>query len=133
MKLKDLCGTHIFSGVELGKTEYESFGYVEQTNYVKFTLDGTHYYAIENPSDGYRSYMEEMQISENSPEIKIPFVEVLCRMRDSNIYETNEVLDFIDLKNGKKIFSVGTANTDDYYPYVVFEYHPENIHYNENR
>lgn len=41
--------------------------------------------------------------------------------------EVDDILVFVDVKNGKEILKVGTGNTDDYYPYCVLEYTPENL------
>ena len=99
---------------------------------MKFTLDGITYLVAENPSDGYRSYAEDLEVVDEPCKTPLPNVEVVCTMREDRFRE-DDVLVFIDALNGKKILEVGTANTNDYYPYCVMEYTPENMSCNENR
>lgn len=47
--------------------------------------------------------------------------------------ERNDILVFHDVMNGKEILAIGTGNFDDYYPYCVLEYTPENMFCNEGR
>ena len=128
MELKNLTGKHILAGVEIGTT-INKFG--ECCGVVKFTLDGVTYRAVEDPDDGYRSYMQELEIVEEKCKIRVPNVEVLCCMKDNTDYEVNDILVFVDTENGEQFLLVGTGNTDDYYPYCVMEYYPEKLHYNK--
>ena len=134
MELKELVGAHILSGVEVGCEERQIYSWAEHRNYVKFTLDGVTYKAVEDPDDGYRSYMEELEVSETSCKTKLPDIEVFCVMSAVGEYEgESDVLCFYDVLSGKKIMAVGTENTNDYYPYCILEYHPENMYCNINR
>ena len=81
-ELKDLIGKHILSGVETGVLKRKRYWREEECAYVKFTLDGVTYLAIEDPDDGYRSYMEELEISEIPCKVNLPNIEVLCKMMD---------------------------------------------------
>lgn len=134
MELIDLIGKHTFTGVELGTTERKSWaGRYEKVNSVKFELDGIIYMATENPEDGYRSYMNELEIINEPLKFKIPQMQVVCVHDTQNEYGSkSDILSFIDVENGKVFLRIGTANTDDYYPYCLFEYKPENMHYNQN-
>ena len=135
MELKDLIGRHILSGIETGQVMCESFGYEEECEYIKFTLDGVHYMAVEDPDDGYRSYMRELEISDTPCRYSLPDVEVECHMLPDCVecsYE-NDILVFVDVRNGKEVLSVGTGATDDYYPYCVLNYKPENLSCNEGK
>ena len=132
-ELRDLTGNHIFSGIEVGRMEYVGFwGYTEKCNYIKFTLDGVNYLAIEDPCDGYRSRMQELEVSNIPCKIPLPNIKVVCRMREEGRFG-NDVLEFIDSQNDKQILAVGTDNYDDWYPYCVLEYSPENMSCNERR
>lgn len=82
MCLKELCGIHVLSGIEVGMREVERYGCKECANYIKFTLDGITYLAVEDPSDGYRSYMDDLEIVDETCKIKLPNVQVRCRMRE---------------------------------------------------
>lgn len=129
MKLCDLAGIHCLSGVETGTDSFVLYSVPEESNYIKFTLDKTTYMAIEDPDDGYRSYLvDDLKVCDTPCRFQFPPVVVLCRMIET---DSREVLEFINLVNGKTILLIGTEETDDYYPYCVMEYHPEHIHYNE--
>lgn len=135
MELKKLKGKHIFTGVELGSTKVQSYedGPFENANYVKFELDDITYIAVEDPDDGYRSYMKELSISKESIKYKIPSLLVTCIYEAKNDGYTCDILRFVDVENGETFLRIGTADTDDYYPYCVFEYKPENLHFNQNK
>lgn len=131
MQLEDLVGKHILSGIEVGTIEIKDGWYVEETNYLKFVLDGTCYFASENPSDGYRSYMNDLRVIDETCEIPLPNVEVVCHMKEVYKCGADDTLIFIDAANGKKILEIGTDYSDEWYPYCVLEYIPENMSCNE--
>lgn len=56
--LEHLCGSHIFSGVEMTTEKHHSLYQGEETDrdVCLFTFDGITYKATEDPDDGYRSY-----------------------------------------------------------------------------
>lgn len=127
MELKDLVGKKILDAVDFSnegvKRDYdESY---ENCNVCRFRLDGVVYSAIEDPSDGYRSAMRELQIDEKA-EVKnsFPSTEVVCRHRDEGRYDSDDVLEIIDTTTGKTILEVGTLSTDDYYPCYVANFDP---------
>lgn len=132
MELKDLCGKHILSGIEKGTCNIEVLGGQENVDYVKFCLDGISYVAIEDPEDDYRSTCRELEVSETECRIKLPDVEVVGIMKGNERYEDHDILMLIDCITGKVVLSVGTANYDDYYPYCVMEWTPENLSCNIN-
>lgn len=131
MELNELVGEHILSGIETGTKQIEGFWGEETCNFVKFTLDGVTYLALEDPDDGYRSYMEELQIVEERCKFPLPNVKVICVMRKSEeeygFHQEDDILSFIDAISRKEILAIGTANTDDYYPWCVMEYYPQNM------
>lgn len=127
MELKDLIGKHILSGIEVGQKTVERYSYQETCNYIKFTIDGTTYMAFEDPNDGYRSYMEELKIVEEPCKIKLPNIFVRCHMEEDGDWIKNDILVFVDVENGKTILEIGTGNYDDYYPFCVLNYYPENM------
>jgi hypothetical protein len=132
MELENLKGCHILKGIELGTREVDGFWKKTNSNYIKFTLDDTTYLAVEDEADGYRSYMRELEIVDEKCKIKIPNIQVVCKMRKER-YEDCDILEFIDLMNGEMILAIGTGNTNDYYPYCCFEYYPEKMACNEER
>jgi hypothetical protein len=136
IELENLKGEHTLSGIEVGEREFKNFwGHKEECGYIKFTLDGITYIAVEDPDDGYRSYMRDLEIVDEDCEIKLPDIKVCCKMRedDKGWNETNEVLEFIDLINCETILAIGTGNTSDYYPYCVLDYYPERMSCNADR
>ena len=60
LNLSDLVGAHVLSGIETGVRAFDDSFWCETSNYIKFTLDGITYMAVEDPDDGYRSYMGEI-------------------------------------------------------------------------
>lgn len=127
IELKDLCGKHIFSGCELTSTKRIVYGYEGDSNVCLFTLDGVTYKISENLDDGYRSYHDEVVVSENQPRYTFPGIEVVCSMMDNDKSGEHDVLVVRDASNGEIILKVGTKYIDDYYPYCLFEYTPENM------
>lgn len=130
MKLKDLCGKHIFSGCELTSTNRKEFGGHFANCVCLFTLDGITYKAVENPGDGYRSYMDELEISDAAPRYSFDGVDVICYMQENDY---NDILVIRDTHNGKTILEVGTEMYDDYYPVCHFLYQPENMICNDGK
>lgn len=127
--LKSLAGTHIFTGVERGILKVnKQFSWDQDKNTIRFELDGQVYEAVENPSDGYRSYMDRLVISNKQVRNKIPETQVVCVYRDDS---DCDLLDFIDCKNGKVFLTIGTRHVGDYYPVCIFEYSPEKLSINE--
>lgn len=136
MKLKDLVGIHLMTGIETGTIKINGWWYKSNNcNYVKFRLDNVTYMAVEDPEDGYRSCCNELEIVDEECKTKLPAILVECKMReDSNVTgwhkEKNDILEFYDAVNKQMFMAVGTGNIDDYYPYFVFEYTPELLSFN---
>jgi hypothetical protein len=131
MELEDLVGKHILSGVDEDSKSIERYGSLENCNVINFVLDGTTYSATEDPEDGYRSSMDEIIVSDFTVKNSFAGIEVLGIMRGTTDYSKNDVIDFFDTKNGKLVLSVGTENTDDYYPSFVASFVPENMSVND--
>lgn len=127
--LKSLAGSHIFTGVERGFLKVDKqFSWDQDRNTIRFELDGQVYEAVENPSDGYRSYMDKLVLSNKSIHNRIPETQVVCVYRDDS---DDDLLDFIDCKNGKVFLTIGTKHVNGYYPVYVFEYNPELLSINQ--
>lgn len=126
MELKDFKGKYQLQGVDEFTGAVKTWGdRFEDCNAIRFKLDGVVYVATEDPDDGYRSYLGELKIDE--VDTKNPFngVEVIASYRDINKYnETSEIVDFIDTTTGDIVLSVGTDNSDDYYPCFVAYFNP---------
>ena len=136
MKLEDLAGVHNLDAVDFTNEKVETWS--DQFNdcqAVRFRLDGICYMAIEDPEDGYRSCMKELVISTYAGLINIfAPIEVIGVYKDkSDSDEWNEewdILQLIDTKTNNIVLEVGTKNTDDYYPYFVAEFSPQNMSIN---
>ena len=107
----------------------------EEGGYISFTLDGITFTAIEDPDDGYRSYlMDGLDISEKKCTNTFPPVDVVCRMVEQDKYWGEcSVLVFEDVRTHKRVLAIGTAYTDDHRPCCAMEYHPGNFYYNERK
>jgi len=79
--------------------------------------------AIEDESDGYRSYLKSVEVKEIGD--LIFFVTPIATVKITE--ETGASCDlyvFTD-SEGYVWLTFGTNNTDDYYPYFTFEYKPQ--------
>lgn len=128
MKLSDLVGEHILSGIETGGREVQACGETVTASCVKFTLDGMTYLALEDPDDGYRSYLRELVIVDEACRIKLPNVQVRCEMWHR--CDEDEILVFTDVLNGERFLAVGTDYRDGWYPECIMEYRPEKMYCN---
>lgn len=80
--------------------------------------------AIENPDDGYRSYMDEVRAVETDQKLiffKKPVAKV--RVVEADPYEDFDGHRLVD-DSGHVWLEFGTDTSDNYYPYCVFQYHP---------
>ena len=119
MELKDLVGRHWLSGVDF-ETEKDTGYDKNDAQVINFILDGETYTATEDPSDGYRSCLSDIYKSRKRIKNSFYSIEVIGSMDD-------EIIEFKAIQNEKIVLSVGTANSDDYYPSFVANFIPENI------
>lgn len=128
MELKDLIGKRVLTGVDFEEIAGDEDNYYENSSVCRFCLDGVVYVAAEDPSDGYRSCMKDITVSENA-EIKNSFegVEVLAIYVSKEGYDDADILSLLDTATAKEVLRVGTRNTDDYYPCYVANFQPENM------
>ena len=132
--LESLVGPHMLSGVQPGvRPKAIDDRYGEDANTLTVVLDGIAYAVVEDPDDGYRSSMGDIQIVDVT-EVTNTFapVAVIAAMRDPQVskYQVDDVLDVTDVATGKIVLSLGTGNTHDYYPYFVADWSPENLSLN---
>lgn len=130
---EQLYGLHTLTGVDFSEksimntwgTEYEN------CQVVNFVLDGVTYSAIEDPEDGYRSSMREIRVVNHGIANPFPSIQVIAvEMRNCGRGDCMGI-DFYDIANGKLVLSVGTNNTDDYYPSFVADFNPKNMSTND--
>ena len=120
MELKELQGTHIWSGIEVGQVDDED-GLC-----FKFTLDGITYLAIED--DGYRSFMRELQVSSKPCNTPLPDILVRCEYEDEI---EQDILKIYEVASGNLILELGTVDIDDWCPCCIMDYHPERLSINQ--
>lgn len=139
MEIKELAGEHILQGIENGIEDIDDgWGWNTSANYIKIKLNGTTYKMVEDPDDGYRSICREPIIVDGDPGIPLPNIPVRIEYSDiskssSNSFwvEKEDIISIFDKKNNELIAEIGTRNTDDYYPYSVMRWLPENLNINE--
>lgn len=111
----------------VGPVEVPGCGWLEHDTWtgMGFTLDGVHWAALEDPSDGYRSYMELRRLPEGSgPAYTFPPQPVLVRVATGQGEDFNG-WEILDASNGSIVLVLGTDYSDGYYPTCVCDYRPE--------
>lgn len=125
-------GPHWFSGIDEFHTDGdEEIGWNALDGFAVI-IDGNTYLAVEDADDGYRSYayirpLEEYERVEviNQFEPQLVYAESF-REVDESEYIDREV---IVLKNkfNQTVLKISTDHSDEYYPFGIVEYHPENL------
>ena len=92
-----------------------------------FKLGSVVFDAIEDPDDGYRSYLQSIPITDPKDLIfsTLPIVDVRVEM-DLN-FEEDGFFKLVDVNNHTWL-TIGTDHTDEYYPWFVFDYTPNTDH-----
>lgn len=130
MDLKELIGEHSLSAVDMATEERTDYwGDKEQINIMRFVLDDVTYKAYEGPSDGWRSTLRELVVTDEKITNNFEPQIVCGKMRadDGEWHTKNNVLDLYDSITNEVVLSVGTANTDDWYPMCIMSWHPQNL------
>ena len=131
VEFETLLGYHVLSGCD---TDGVIKGHTcfDDANVVDFVLDGRVFSAVEDPEDGYRSSLGKILVDRvASVKNMFPPCHVIASRRQDREYEKNDMIDFVDVLTSKVVLSVGTENTDDYYPYFVGIFDPTAMCYNE--
>jgi hypothetical protein len=132
--LESLVGEHELSGVDMTEENIEGQWNKERTyhgNVCRFVLDGKVYTALEDEDDGYRSSLRSLTEGGAVSNLFAP-QRVLCSMQTEGKHGgVDDILVMRDVVTGKEVLSVGTDNTDDYYPSFVANFHPENMACNQ--
>ena len=130
MELKDLVGEHLLSGLDTFVKPKERH-YDDDAQGFRFILDGVTYEALEDPSDGYRSYLKELDISNEKVSYTFPAQKVFGNMKDNSSYALNDVIQFKNVDTQEIVLEFGTDNHDDWYPSCVLGWYPENLPINK--
>ena len=129
VNLEDLVGEHMLSGVEIStEPGHDTSQY--NAIVVKFVLDGITYKAVEDPSDGYRSYCRDIVICKDKILNMFPKHKVIGKMNTDK--KTNHIIEFYDAATKGVVLEIGTSYTDYYYPYSVIHWTPENLELNQS-
>lgn len=123
MELIDLIGEHVLTGVEFDTLPPTNCG--DAPNVIRFTLDGKTYEASEDPSDGYRSCMQDIKETDRAVAAQFQPCRVVARYLDREDGGECDILECLDVVTGKSVLRVGTDRTDDYYPSFVSWFAPE--------
>jgi hypothetical protein len=123
MELKDLVGKHLLSGVDITSEKGNDL-WDETCDVVRFVIDGITYKAIEDPEDGYRSYIKELSITKEKVSNTFPPQKVIGVMKEESDCDT---IQFFDSKTKNIVLEVGTEDTNTYYPMCIMRWHPENL------
>lgn len=132
MELEELVGKHYLSGFDTTINEINN-SKDDDVGVVRFVLDDKTYKAVEDSNDGYRSYLSDLVITDEKISNIFPPQEVVCKMEKDTRDSINYILKFIDKVTNKTVLKIGTANVNDYYPYCVADWYPENLAINIDR
>lgn len=127
--LDDLVGEHLLDAVDMCTESLKAqWGdHFEDCEVMRFRLDGKVYTAVSDPGDGYRSSMDRLSVTDDPIRNSFAPVRVLARKKDDDQYQKNDVLQLINISNGKIVMEVGTDNIDDYYPGFISFFDPAAI------
>ncbi|MAZ17916.1 MAG: hypothetical protein CL535_16500 [Ahrensia sp.] len=126
-ELTDMLGKHMLDAVDFSKESRKRWtDEYEDCAVCRFRLNGTVYAAVEDPSDGYRSCMQELIVDDLAEMQNVfPPIEVVGTHKTSGSFgDKDDILQLIDTTTGKAVLEVGTASTDDYYPSFVSHFDP---------
>jgi hypothetical protein len=124
MELSDLVGLHELTAVDEGTELRKSWGSEEQCNAIYFTLDGVTYAVVEDPEDGYRSHARDIEVVERAMKNVFPPCKVVARHVTHAQMGSADMLVLTDTTTGRDVLTVGTSNTDDYYPCYEADFDP---------
>jgi len=98
-----------------------------------FVLDGVAYDAMEDPQDGYRSALEDIEVIDTKHVTnRFADVEVVCNWSEQSLHlGGDQVIEFRDFITGQVVIEVGTERYNDYYPGFVGAFFPQNMCLNQ--
>ena len=122
MELEDFKGIKTLTGVDFSKDGDASV--------CRFELDGVVYSVAEDPCDGYRSTAKDVAVG-GDLQNRFPGHKVFCMHVGDQFSCECGILELVDVETSKVVLSVGTDSTDNYYPFYVAEFSPENLKINQ--
>lgn len=121
MELKDLANKNCYiSGIDTFVINVND----DNINMIRFIIDGITYEIEEDPSDGYRSYCGSLKITNEKVVNTFPPQAIFGKMIDEHLIE------FYDGVNQGLVLTIGTGDYDDYYPYCIMSWYPQNLYCN---
>lgn len=109
--------------------EYEFYGVDNNTFCIGIEGKKIAFEAIEDENDGYRSYLDTIEISMKGNiffHSRLAIVVLEVAPERSEPYESKfSGWQLRDVDDHHIWLRVGTDNTDDYYPYFTFDYRPK--------
>lgn len=122
-ELQDFVGRHLLQGVDFEEAKVTSYDGEEDSQHIRFKIDGKIYVAVEDPEDGYRSSMKEIFLSTEKMKNEFKGQKVVGTYQG----DERKVIEFRSEKTRKVVLEIGTDNNDEYYPSFVAFFAPENL------
>ena len=111
-----LLGPHVLTGCD-ECSEHPLFPYA---NSLAFKLDGVALFAIEDPDDGYRSALSDILVC---PDATISNTFAACDVM-GRYGKEDTLIELVDRITGKVVITIGTDNSDYYYPSFIGSFDP---------
>lgn len=125
--LENLAGIHYLSGFDPSIPDKPNMYGEKFEDGLCFILDDKKYQVYTDSADGYRSYCSEVFQEDVVCNNVFEPIKVLINYKNTGKYEACDIIEMYSTKTGNLIATIGTENTDDYYPYVVNELEVENL------
>lgn len=133
--LESLKGSHTLDTAPLwttvgGKGDYYMSD--RESDVMTIGIDGKTYIFTENPSDGYRSYMDKVEVIDGLDKKMLRGAAPIGRQvyitydagTDNYYGERNDLIMIYDMETGHLWGKLGTRNVNDYYPSCTMEWYP---------
>jgi len=99
--------------------EFDFYGVDNQV----FVIDKVPFEVLEDPSDGYRSYLDTVKVAENNLiAFKVPIARIKIEYADDLGAEGFSGYHLKDVVDGHIWLRFGTERYAEYYPYFIFNY-----------
>jgi hypothetical protein len=121
VEFKDLVGVQMLDAVDYGALDGAA-------NIMRVRLCGVTYVFEEDPDDGYRSHLRDVRVADTSD---LPIKNVIpMTIVDCELDQDGGILLIKDRANGKVVIEAGTDYSDNYYPFCIMHWNPENLQVN---
>jgi hypothetical protein len=122
--MDSLVGRHFLNTAAILGRYKKGFGYsADEADTLSIGIDGNTYTFFEDPSDGYRSYMGDIEVIAHLTDAlkgaALVNREVIIR---DDPRKDKDIIEIIDATTGHIWARLGTDNYDDYYPTCILEW-----------